>query len=428
MSPHSKGASLSVRYDVAAAAAIARSPIPHGAKGWPPAAEGLPASEVAGSGWRLLNGDLPLPALILRERALDHNVALIQSYCNDANVRLAPHAKTTMAPQLFAKQLDAGAWGLTVATPAQLRICRRLRVQRIIYANQLVESGAIAWITAELNADPDFEFWCLVDSRAGVQLLDRELRRLGVERPLSVLVEIGMEHTRCGCRTADQARAVAADVAASSHLALHGIEGFEGLTDDIAQVVRFLNEIDSAYSLLEGEGLFVESVAPFISVGGSAYFDLVVHRLRHRRLILRSGCYVTHDDGEYARTSPLDGRATGEERLHNALELWSVVLSRPEPTLVIAGMGKRDSGFDRGYPTPRKAFTCGDTETRELDGRVVALSDQHAHIQVAPQERLEVGDFVCSTISHPCTTLDKWRVIPVVDETYQVTGALHTFF
>ena len=60
--------------------------------------------------------------------------------------------------------------------------------------------------------------------------------------------------------------------------------------------------------------------------------------------------------------------------------------------------------------------------------RVTRLDDQHAYLSVPAESLLAPGDLLCLGISHPCTTMDKWRVIPVTDEQYQVIDAVHTFF
>jgi D-serine deaminase-like pyridoxal phosphate-dependent protein len=414
-------------YDRGAVAAIADLEIPVGAKGWPALATGMPASAVAAARWRVLDGDLPLPVLVLREAALEHNVEAMREFCEQAGALHAPHGKTTMAPQLFARQLDAGAWAMTAATPAHLRVYRHIGVGRIVLANQLVEPSAIAWVAEELDAHPELELFCLVDSLAGVALLDGGLAGAGARRALPVLVEMGMPGARAGCRSTAEAIEVARAVADSPRLRLAGVEGFEGLAPDLAGVDAFLDDLVDAVRALEDAGLLGPDA--LITAGGSAYFDRVVARFAGRRLVLRGGCYLTHDDGMYATDSPLDGRSEGgARRLRNALEVWSSVLSRPEPELAITSMGKRDVGFDRGQPKPTMACALGAHRPRLLAAEVLALSDQHAHIRVDPADELAVGDLVGCTISHPCTTLDRWRVIPTVDDDYRVVGAVHTFF
>ncbi|MGH3648832.1 MAG: alanine racemase [Micromonosporaceae bacterium] len=402
--------------------------IPAGVKGWPPEAEGMSGAAVATAGWRVLDGTMPFPVAVLKESALAHNVALMRDYCDRHGVRLAPHGKTTMAPALFARQLAAGAWGLTAATPVHLRLYRRLGVRRIVYANQLVEPSVIRWLASELAADPELELYSLVDSPEAVRLLDRVLTAAAAVRPLPVLVELGMTGARTGCRTAAAALAVAREVVASDRLALAGIEAFEGLAADVRTVDRLLDEVEAAYAAM---GPMLPADA-FITAGGSAYFDRVVARFADCRLVLRSGCYVVHDTGLYARESALDGRAASgvskSGRLRNALEVWSVVLSRPEPTLAITSMGKRDVGNDAGLPTPTLTCGAGDEHPRPLAAEVTALNDQHAHLRVPASAPLAVGDLVGATVSHPCTTLDKWRVLALVDDDYRVLDAVHTYF
>ena len=153
-------------------------------------------------------------------------------------------------------------------------------------------------------------------------------------------------------------------------------------------------------------------------------------------VILRSGAYVTHDHGYYGTVSPAHRPASLEAAdapvLRPALELWAQVLSRPEPGLALLGAGRRDAGFDKGLPVPLRAVRRGVASEvsvlREVRGEVTELNDQHAYLRLDEGTALAPGDLVCLGISHPCTTLDKWRVIPVVSEDDRVTDTVHAFF
>jgi Alanine racemase, N-terminal domain len=126
---------------------------------------------------------------------------------------------------------DAGAWGSTVATISQARVWRAVGAERIVLANELVEPGSARWVAGELNRDADFEVFCLVDSVAGVAILDASLEQAGLVRPLKVFIEVGFQGGRTGCRSAGEARSVAGAVAGSRNLALAGVESFEGIID-----------------------------------------------------------------------------------------------------------------------------------------------------------------------------------------------------
>jgi D-serine dehydratase len=423
--------------DADAVERLRRTLIPEGTKGMPWRASDMTLAELGATGLATLDGAFPMPLMILRESALATNIAAMADYCLEHGVWLSPHGKTTMAPQLFQRQIDAGAWGLTAATPGHLRLYRQFGVQRILYANQLVEASAIDWLAHELRCDAGFEFCCLVDSVESVSLLDGGLSRKGVPRPVRVLVEIGYPGGRCGVRDDATAREVADAVDRAPWLELWGVECFEGLLSDangLETIDRFLKMVrDVAVDLLAVSSLR-ERGEIVITAGGSAYFDRVIQTFvddwnqpEPARVVLRSGCYITQDGGFYQRTSPLDGRGSAAV-LRDGIEIWSAVLSRPEAGLAICSMGRRDAPLDMGMPTPIKACRVGERPLSLDAASVVALNDQHAHIAVDPGCELKPGDLVGCSISHPCTAFDRWRVIPVVDDQYAVCDAVATFF
>ncbi len=386
-----------------------------------------------------LGGEFTLPLLVLRDSALAHNASAMARWCAAAGVLLAPHGKTTMAPQLFARQLDAGAWAITAATIGQVQVYREFGIDRILIANELTDPAGIAWLAAELTADPGWECFAYADSLAGVALLDGALRAAGAGRPLEVLVELGFPGGRTGCRSVEAALEVAGAVRSAGALRLAGAAGYEGgLGQDASQAT--LDAVASyCRRLAELAGRIAESAdraGPIVSAGGSAYFDVVARELTARgrtggdgpapAVVLRSGCYLTHDHGEYAVIGP-GSRQRGPD-LWPAIELWAPVLSCPEPGLAVACAGRRDVSFDQGMPVPLRVRRR-DGAVEPADGlSVTRLDDQHAYVSLDTGARLTPGDLICFGVSHPCTTLDKWRVIPVVDDDYQVIDAVRTFF
>jgi len=357
--------------------------------------------------------------MVLHRTALEHNIAVMAGYCAGHGLLLAPHGKTTMAPQIFAAQLEAGAWGMTAATAGQAQVMRAFGVERIVIANQLVDPGALRWAARELAADPRLELLVLADSVAGIERMERVLGETGGARPLDVLVELGIEDRRAGQRSAQGARAVARAVAEATQLRLAGIECFEGVAGSGRDAESLIERCASLAAELDD---VFEADTITLSAGGSVYFDrleplLACELSRPSRVLARSGCYVTHDHGLYAGASPLDGE------LRPALELWGEVLSRPEPGLAIVNAGRRDAPHDSGLPVPLRR---GDGSP--LTGWTTSeLNDQHAFLR-GDGPSLEVGDLVGFGISHPCTAFDKWRVIPVVDDDLRVVSAVRTFF
>jgi len=413
-------------------------------KAYPHRAPPCAVRDIGARGWNVMRGDLPFPVAMLKETALAHNLAWMANFTRSTGVLLAPHGKTTMAPQLFARQLEAGAWGITLATMQQASLAVALGLRRVIIANQLVGREDIAQARELIATVPDLELHVLVDSLAGVALLEALAAPRHGEPPFNVLLEMGRPGGRTGCRSLDDAMRVARAIAANPAVRLSGVECFEGLDmsgDDDADRTMVVGWIDAVHSVArrcDAEKLYGTPDVT-LSAGGSAVFDLVARSLplalsRPVRTILRSGCYLTHDSGMYTRFARTMRARNGpawreDEGLKPALEIWTHVLSRPEPGLVILAFGKRDASFDIDLPAPLARMRDGVPRvTLDSSFRIVKLNDQHAYMEVPADADVRVGDLVGCGISHPCTTFDKWRWMPVVDDGYAVTGAVLTFF
>jgi len=412
-------------------------------KGYPQDRPPLPLRAVGAQGWSLRRGDLGMPAALLRRSALDHNQRFKQEFLGRTGACLCPHGKTTMAPQLFHRQLADGAWGITLATAQQARVAVEFGVRRILLANQLVVPGDIAWVQSALDAHSSLDLLCLVDSLEGARLLSNAARG---KRPLPVLVELGYAGGRTGARSVETALAVARAVRANPRLTLRGVECFEGLISssdpegDAAKVRELLRALLALAARIDEEHL-VEADELIVSAGGSAYFDLVAEAHEQQpmsgrvRLVLRSGCALTHDDGMYLRAAALlearlPDRWRSSQSLESAIEIWSAVLSRPEPGLALLSMGKRDVAHDADLPAPRRWLRVGEGEPKPAPAawRLDRLNDQHGYLRVPGDAPLRPGDLVGCGVSHPCTTFDKWRLVFLVDDEDGVVDAIRTFF
>jgi len=401
---------------------------------------GVAPAEVASLGWRILEGEVSLPVAVLRDSALQHNLAWMRRFIEAYGVELAPHGKTTMSPELFAMQLQAGAWGITLATAPQVRDAHRHGVRRVLMANQLVDRANMAIVAELLGRDPDLAFCCLVDSAANADALgaffaERRLR-------LRLLLEVGVAGGRSGVRDPAQAEAVVAAVRRwPQSLALVGVETYEGVLKDEAGIRALLRRTVATLQWLRQAGALAEPRA-ILSGAGSAWFDVVAEEFAASardpgvHVLLRPGCYLTHDAGAYreaaTRIHAANPVARGmAEGLRPALQLWACVQSRPEPGRAIVGLGKRDAAFDAGLPLPvlhHRSGRAGAPRTTPAHWRLEGIMDQHAFLQLAADDDLEVGDLLCFDICHPCLTFDKWRHLLRVDDAWRVTGAVRTWF
>lgn len=399
--------------------------------------KGRAVSQTENGVYRLVDEDISLPVAIIKQSALTNNLNWMQSFANHHQVKLSPHGKTSMTPDFFRQQLENGAWGITVATPAQAEVAAMAGAKRIIMANQLVGKTNMA-IIEQLISEFDVDFYCCVDSSVNVQQLNQYFANK--KQTLKVLIEFGVPGGRCGCRSPQEVLELAQTIQDTPALSLAGIEVYEGVIhgDNAEQDIRtFLNQALSSVESLASDGLITGQ--PIITGAGSAWYDVVAECLANLTdylAIIRPGCYAIHDTGIYldAQSKVLQRAQVNQGYacelggdLESALEVWAYVISRPEPTKLVIGLGKRDVAFDAGLPIAERGYRNG--EAISVKGlTATAVMDQHTFVETDGSAEIEVGDMIAFSTSHPCLTFDKWRYIAISDDDYQVTNWVETCF
>jgi D-serine dehydratase len=398
----------------------------------------LESAKIPDLNWNLLHEDLSLPSAVLYQDRLQHNLDWMQRFIAAYGVKLAPHGKTTMAPKLFEMQLKSGAWGITLATAQQTLVAYRHGVRRVLMANQLIGRENMA-IISRLLQDPAFEYYCLVDSAAQANLLGEFF--FNNAQPLNVLLEVGMPGGRTGIRDDQQLEATLAALQSwSTTLVLSGIELYEGVLEDEVLVRAFLERAVVVTRTLAAENRFQQ--APILLSGaGSAWYDVVADVFTAAtfknavEIVLRPGCYLTHDAGMYREAQ---AKIMHRNRIANqmrsgllpALQVWAYVQSVPEPGKAIIAMGKRDAAFDAGLPTPALHYKPGDAAPKGAPAHwaLTKMMDQHAFMQIGEEDDVHVGHMIGFDISHPCLTFDRWRTLPILNAEYRVVDVIQTFF
>ena len=419
--------------------------INHSFKGFPGHHTPVDIAEIGLQKWHVLKGDLPFPLAVIKETALHHNLMWMKDFCEKRHLDIAPHGKTSMSPELYARQLEAGAWGISFANVFQANLGIRHGIQRVIIANQVYQQADLEALSVLLATFPDVRVYFLVDSAEQIDAIQKWRSSSQFNIPFTVLIELGIDGKRTGCREHSHAMALARKIKATSGLLLCGIECYEGALatcnheHDQASVAALMSRVQQLAVACEKENLF-ENDEILLTAGGSAIFDLVAQHLKPQlhlptRGILRSGCYLTHDHVQYRKMLKCVGeRLQLTETLRPALEIISSVQSCPEPGLALLTMGKRDVSYDMDLPVAIWRANMGDQEVSGVPSHweITALNDQHAYLKFNPaasvSEKPHVGQLIGSGISHPCTTFDKWRWMPIVDDHYAVMSAVSIRF
>jgi D-serine deaminase-like pyridoxal phosphate-dependent protein len=393
-------------------------------KGFPIDSYGKTLEQFLATKPNLFNSNFQFPIMVLKESALNNNIAQMMSFCNSVKAELAPHVKTTMSPQLAKMQIAAGASALTVANFWQASIFLKFGFKNLIIANEVLDPMAIAAI-AKINKLKQAEIIFYVDSIAGLETIQKHTP---IEDEQNLFIEIGTENGRGGVRDLAQVEQIAQQIRADSRLKLRGVTGFEGAVPDGARgrrgekkLVKFCQKIVAAANLAypnKSEEVFT------ISAGGSAYFDIVARELnkfdKQRRLLLRSGGYITHDHKYYEEIYPF---AATDRSFQPAIEVWAQVISKPEQDFGVLNLGKRDIGNDLHNPIPIKSY---DGQVKSFSAVIEKLNDQHGYLRTRAD--FQLAQLIGLGISHPCTTFDKWRLVPLVNDNYDVVDCLQTFF
>lgn len=399
--------------------------------------KGRAVSQSESQTYSLPKEEVSLPVAVIKQSALTNNLNWMQNFADHHQVKLCPHGKTSMTPSFFSQQLATGAWGITIATPAQAEVAAMAGAKRIIMANQLVGKANMA-IIAELIRDFDVDFYCCVDSLVNLHQLDGYFSN--TKQQLNVLIEFGVEGGRCGARSTSEVFELAEAIQSMPALKLGGIELYEGVIHGEGAEQRIRDFLGQSLNLIESlsmDGLIQGE--PILTGAGSAWYDVVAEclsNLTHCLAIIRPGCYAIHDTGIYwdAQSKVMQRAQVNQGYacelggdLESALEVWAYVISRPEAGKLVVGLGKRDVAFDAGLPIAERGYRSG--EPISVEGLVsTAVMDQHTFVEVNPDSDIEVGDMIAFSTSHPCLTFDKWRYIAICDDEYQVTSWVETCF
>ena len=420
-------------------------------KGVPFAAGTIRLGDIGAKGWNLIKGDLALPAMTLRDSAVANNLALMRDIAASHGISLAPHAKTTGAPQLYKMMLkDGGAWGFTAATVQQALLAARTGAKNILLANQLAAPANVAHFVGLMNAFPQAKFMALVDSAEGAEILAKWAKPHLNGKKLSVLIEMGPAGGRAGARTLDQAKAVVAAVTSAPELELVGVEAYEGgvkapTPEEVwAGVDKLLDLMLAVFEHGRQIGAFSGDEV-ILSAGSSTSFDQTIRRFGHLakdkgvRIVVRGGAFLALDHGFYRRRAldmdkrgklALPGGKTGSASgFKPGLELWAAVQSLPDPRVAIMGMGMRDLPYDIELPIPLQRFRDGKlVEDLGSSWKMTKSNDQHCYVEYPEGADIRIGDILSFGISHTSTAFDKWDVVWRIADDFRVTGAVKTFF
>ncbi len=315
------------------------------------------------------------------------NARRVAEYAAAHGLGWRPHIKTHKSLEVARIQLDAGASGLTVATPREAEVMSSLTGD-ILLAYPPVGASKLDRVV-KVAARTDLKV--ALDSSAVVRPLAEAAARAGVV--VGVLVELDVGLGRVGVETVEEAVVLSRLVGASEGVTFRGIQFYPGhirgpQEDQGPALARVAERVDAAIRALRAEGLEPEIVS-----GGSTPTLWRSHEMGGLTEI-RSGSCIFHDR---------EGLAVGTARVEDlAYTVLTTVVSTAVSghAVVDAGskaLAKEERGGDAGY-----GFVLEHPEVR-----VRALSEEHGVLDLSGSEWTPtVGDRIRIVPNHVCVSVN----------------------
>jgi D-serine deaminase-like pyridoxal phosphate-dependent protein len=330
---------------------------------------------------------LPTPALIVDVPAMERNIRRMAEFFRDTSCKLRPHFKAHKTPEIAKRQLAAGSCtGLTCATVSEAEVAAEF-CDDVLLANEAIGPGKCERLAALARR---IQMTVAVDSLPGVEALDRAGKAAGVS--IGAVVDLDVGQRRCGVQPGKEAVTLARRVAASGHLVLRGVMGYEGhllaLEDRRERETRTraaMERLAETARLIQADGLRCD----LVSCGGTGTYDISgkVNGITE----VQAGSYVLMDS-DYGRL---------DLPFEQAFWVLGTIVSRPEPTRCVADAGHKSQTKDHGLPS-----------TPDIPGaEVVSLYDEHATIRIPADSPVSVGDRVRLRPSHTDPTMNLHDVI-----------------
>jgi D-serine deaminase-like pyridoxal phosphate-dependent protein len=168
--------------------------------------------------------EVPTPALLLDEAALDRNLARMSAHLAAHNKGLRPHAKTHKCPLIAHRQIAHGALGVCAAKVSEALVLRAAGVERVLITSPVTDRARAELVADLARAGPGIQL--VVDSARGIECLERALTK--TDEPLEVLIDLDPHMGRTGVRDGDDVLRLADRIALSPVLDLSGVQHYCG--------------------------------------------------------------------------------------------------------------------------------------------------------------------------------------------------------
>ena len=315
---------------------------------------------------------------------MEQNLATMASACHNLHVNLRPHFKNHCVLALAARQIKAGAIGITVARVRHADKLLRSGIRSILVANEIVSLSELREIQ-DLMATG--EVILAVDDLRVIADMGRLAREAG--KPFHVVIEVDLGLNRCGVspeNSVDLAR-----LALREGLLLRGLMGYEGHLQKLAASAESRQKKVAATRLLasardrwERSGIDVE----IVTTAGTGTFEVAAE----------NPAVTEVQPGTYLLMETLYSPYAPQFRL--SLSVLSTIISRANTTCCVLDAGVKAISGERGLPALRNPAGL----------LLTALHAEHAIVKIDdPSAAIEVGSKIEIPVAYSDATMHLHR-------------------
>ena len=335
--------------------------------------------------------ELITPALVLdidaAQRNIDHMAGELRRM-GQATIR--PHYKTHKSPELAARQVEAGAGGLSMATVWEAAVLAGAGQDDLFVVNTVAHPAKIAVLAGLAR---DHRILVAVDEAPNAAALSAAAVKAGATLGIMVEVDTGMD--RCGADTAPDALALARRVMDLPGLRMEGITGYEGhcsltIDNDLRHerqrdAMKFFTGVADQ---LEADGI----PCPIRSAGGIATWNWTASYPGVTEI--QAGTYVVMDN-YHGQMVP---------GFEHSLTIQATVISRQSDKVIV------DAG-NKSVAAPTDVTMVGHDEVT-----VFRFDEEHGIFSAPAGSPLTVGDPVALVPGYSPTTVNWYDAFHVVQD------------
>ena len=288
--------------------------------------------------------DLPTPALLLDEAALERNIEKMAAFLGAKGKGFRPHAKTHKCPEVARRQISEGAVGVCAAKVSEAVVLVNGGIGDVLITSAVVnadKAGVVAELAGEAKVD------IVVDSMLGLDVLEEALTE---DVELGVLIDLDVEMGRTGVRSDETMLRLAERINRTRGMKFRGVQHYAG---HLMHVEGYEARRDRSLALWDVVtrriGVLVDSGFPCEVVTGCGTGTFNIDCEVEVVTDLQVGSYVFMDQ-EYR----IIGGPEGElfEDFEVSLTIAATAISQPTETAVTVDGGYKVFASDTVNPEP----------------------------------------------------------------------------